>query len=587
AQALLAQANTGQIALDLAQEEIVELVRSVLSDAASDHLELDQARTLLSQLFALPRPFLNQLGLSQQRVALLEAYVEARQFTEAKVLATELLAVLPATGEQNQLYCRVTFAMGRSAAGLSDAKSATDAFDWVSRQCEDSDLTARALFLAAGQRAGVRKRAEAIANYAELEARFPSHRLADDARLKQANLYRAMGADSRFVELLDRMPDDYPNGDMVVEGLFQLALKSMAAHQWSTALSVMERSERLTPLLERAKDVERDRHAYFLARARIATGQRERGLEQLRDLVVRRPLSFYMLQAYSALMRTRPELASTALTAAISNQAPASPALDAKSSREQEILERMLLLLGVGDVKAAEATLRTDGTRQLGQVAVTTMARMFANAGAPRTALLLVKRNRMDCRVAWPSGSWTEFWKQFYPRPYAQIAKRESSRHQVPESLIYAIMREESEFDPRAISPASAYGLMQLILPTARTAARRLGLVANARTLLQPSVNIALGTRVLSTLLDRFKGEPILVAAGYNAGPGRPARWLGTYPAVDTDLWVELIEYQETRSYVKRVVESYATYRWLYSDHPIDSRTIETLPERLGEAPPN
>jgi soluble lytic murein transglycosylase len=129
---------------------------------------------------------------------------------------------------------------------------------------------------------------------------------------------------------------------------------------------------------------------------------------------------------------------------------------------------------------------------------------------------------------------------------------------------------------------------MQLIVPTARTAGRELGIVANAKTLRKPAVNIALGTKTLAKLLERFGGQVVLAVAGYNAGPGRPARWMREQPALDLDLWIELIEYSETRNYVKRVLESQAAYHWLYGDGADESwvPTLQALPAALSPGQP-
>ena len=149
--------------------------------------------------------------------------------------------------------------------------------------------------------------------------------------------------------------------------------------------------------------------------------------------------------------------------------------------------------------------------------------------------------------------------------PFRQIVRRESAVNNLSEFLVYAIMREESEFDPTAISHANAYGLMQLIVPTAVHIARGTGLVATPHSLLVPATNIALGSRELAKLLEQFKGQEPLAIAGYNAGPGRPQRWLREHPDYPLDLWVESIEFAETRNYVKRVLSSLAVYQWLYA----------------------
>ena len=184
-----------------------------------------------------------------------------------------------------------------------------------------------------------------------------------------------------------------------------------------------------------------------------------------------------------------------------------------------------------------------------------------------------------DWLSRWPAGDWVKAWQLAFPRPYHALVTRESKHTGVPESLIYAVMREESAFDPGAESPANAYGLMQLIVPTAKLYARPAGLPYDAGALKRPRVNIALGSRALAKLAGRFSDNPLLAIPAYNAGPGRPRRWLRDRPSVDFDVWVELIPYRETRRYTKRVLASRAAYTFLYDRKDADDAM--DLPLRL------
>jgi soluble lytic murein transglycosylase len=143
---------------------------------------------------------------------------------------------------------------------------------------------------------------------------------------------------------------------------------------------------------------------------------------------------------------------------------------------------------------------------------------------------------------------------------------------------VYAIMREESAFDPAAESPAQAYGLMQMIVPTAREYAKVAGLPWDPESLKRPAISIALGCRMLGDLTRKFDSNPLLAVPGYNAGPGRPRRWLRERPGLDFDVWVELIPFEETRRYTKRVLSSRAVYAFL--SHP--ERASEALLLPLG-----
>jgi soluble lytic murein transglycosylase len=157
-----------------------------------------------------------------------------------------------------------------------------------------------------------------------------------------------------------------------------------------------------------------------------------------------------------------------------------------------------------------------------------------------------------------------------YPRPFDEEVRRAAASTRLPPSLIYAIIRQESLYRADAASSAGALGLMQLLPATAQSTARRAGLPAPSRTaLLQPAVNVPLGSAYLRGLLDRADGQRPLAIAGYNAGPGAARRWLPATP-IETDVWVENIPFNETRAYVQRVHWHSLVFDWLTDRKPRD-----------------
>jgi soluble lytic murein transglycosylase len=150
-----------------------------------------------------------------------------------------------------------------------------------------------------------------------------------------------------------------------------------------------------------------------------------------------------------------------------------------------------------------------------------------------------------------------------YPRPFDSDVRAASRSTGLPETLIYAIIRQESLFRADAASGAGAIGLMQLLPETARITAKRVGSPTPTRTqLTEPAVNIPLGSAFLASLVQRFDGETALATAGYNAGPNAARRWLPPAP-MDLDVWAENIPFNETRAYVQRVAWHAVVFDWL------------------------
>jgi len=154
-----------------------------------------------------------------------------------------------------------------------------------------------------------------------------------------------------------------------------------------------------------------------------------------------------------------------------------------------------------------------------------------------------------------------------------QAAQRDS----VEPALILGLVRQESEFDHRAISHAGARGLMQLMPGTARQTARQIGVTYNQTRLTDRNYNMQLGSAHLEELLERWSGSYVLAIAAYNAGSRNVTEWVETYgdpqlPGVDVIDWIELIPFGETRNYVQRVLENIQVYRARLGgvNHPLE-----------------
>lgn len=172
------------------------------------------------------------------------------------------------------------------------------------------------------------------------------------------------------------------------------------------------------------------------------------------------------------------------------------------------------------------------------------------------------------------------------PAGYYPLTDLAKQTHPVPTELVLSIARRESEFDPAVISNAGAAGLMQLMPGTAREMAQTLDLPYSAPRLLEdPAYNARLGGAYLAELHENFGSNIILIAAAYNAGPGRVRQWIKDYgdprsPGTDPIAWIENIPFNETRNYVMRVAESQAIYRARLAGHPVAFELDQALRAR-------
>ena len=158
-----------------------------------------------------------------------------------------------------------------------------------------------------------------------------------------------------------------------------------------------------------------------------------------------------------------------------------------------------------------------------------------------------------------------------YPLAYASLVQAAGREYEVSPLILLALIRQESLYDPLAMSVAGAVGLTQVIPATAMDIAQKLGETDfEPRDLLEPSLNIEFGASYLRDQLVLFDGNLYLALAAYNGGPGNALRWRDDPSAVDPDFLVETIDLEETRSYLELVLANYGVYRFLYGgeSHP-------------------
>ncbi len=378
--------------------------------------------------------------------------------------------------------------------------------------------------------------------------------------------------------------NDYAERDIVDVMAWRFAMDAMVAGKWQDALKILNRLVEVrdseateTAFAPRAnnapppryddRDWARGRADYFAGRALQALGKDDAAIDRWKRVVLRHPLSYYatmslgQLQASGAHM---PDLPKEPLAAG--------PQLTAKLLADPNVQRARLLgqlgwhdeagdlldAAGLGrDVAPTDKWSAGDPQGAWARAALDDEAERWTSSHAMGRDALRRYATRypdVDNKLAWQIA---------YPRAYRTLIEGAAQEFGLHPSVVWAIGRSESGFNPRVESHAAAIGLLQLILPTAQAMAKPLGLTADATTLRQPSVNVRLGARYLKALLSRFDREAQM-AAGYNAGGGAVGRWRKTRGDWPMDLFVESIPFRETRDYAKRVCSSIAVYRNLY-----------------------
>jgi peptidoglycan lytic transglycosylase len=542
--------------------------RRAFVECWADHPLAAAAATCLAELKKLPKP-LDARPAPEDAVRRAEALLDANRNAPALAELEKLVPALPAIGKGEPLACRAQFALGKAYRKERKHTRALELLRPVVDRCDDASVRVRALYVLASA-ASIVAPDEGVKAYQELARDYPAHPFADDALFYAADLLARAGRTAEALTALADVADRYPRGDFRAEALFRVAWIERAAGHAARALASLSRIERD---YEGSDPYEHARATYWHARL-LADGAEEGGAARARELwrglVERYPADYYGLLSRARLEEAAPGSAppwpraeaASAPEAAGFSYAPGPLAAD-RHFRAGVLLLRLGLSraaadeLGAADKKALAA----------GGEPLLLVAELLERADDHKTATRLVRQLGRSALRQKPEGAALRIWRVAYPPAFRAEVLRWAPPAGVPPELLLALMREESGLDPTVISGAGAIGLTQLMLPTAQGVAKRLklGRVRQAD-LMNPAVAIRIGAVYFGGLLRRYEGSEALALAAYNVGDAPVRRWLEARGSLPLDAFVEEIPVQETRGYVKRVLRSYAAYRFLYGD---------------------
>ncbi len=219
---------------------------------------------------------------------------------------------------------------------------------------------------------------------------------------------------------------------------------------------------------------------------------------------------------------------------------------------------RLLANAGLNDYIAREIAADPDSSSW----SALAEAQIYASYGEPFRAMRALKRALPYAATASIKSIPMAYWRILFPEPWWETIQAESAKNNLDPYLVASLIRQESEFNPSAISPKNACGLMQLLPSVGKTLAREEG-ISHFETfhLLDPATNIRLGTRYLRKTLDKFGGVTEYALAAYDAGDERVADWQAAGPYSGIDEFVESIPFTETREYVEAILRNEETYK--------------------------
>ncbi len=336
-----------------------------------------------------------------------------------------------------------------------------------------------------------------------------------------------------------------------VDAAWHLGWTLYSAGRFADAVEPLARSGEVA-----THHLERGRGRYWSAVARLRAGDAAGAVTAWRGLIEHRPLTWYAM------------LAESRLRAQGAAPEPPPPPPSARPRPPLALPPRARWLAALGfDREAAEVLVAEDDALRATlprDRADEVMAGAYLALGEARRAFLLSSRHA-EALDALPTTSTRWIWDAGFPRPFAPLVEAAEDANGLPRDYLYAIMRQESGFNARDVSTARAIGLLQMVPPTTRRVAQELGIPFAEDQLFEPAYNVRVAGHYIGRLYRQYRAVLPRAIGSFNAGPGAMNRWMREHGGDDVDAFVEHIPFDETRTYVRRVVQNLARYRYLYA----------------------
>ncbi len=565
-----ADGRRDRLSVELARERI----ETGLQEEARKTLERIVAETSSAGAMRSAEKLLEKLGAApewrpRQRLERARRLADLRAWDEAEDLLEPLLEESGKPGEEARWeHARLLFRRRRHYAEAVEALKKVVG--------EGSAHADEARFLHARALSRLDRDAEAIDAYRDFARRTSRPARASYARFLAGRLEYFLGRHADALATFEKLAGKpKPSGERV-PGKERLAPgRARDAHFLAGMSALLDgRPLKAAPHFGAASDgspsraaIERNR--YWLAVARVEAGE-QKGYEGLRAICEDDATSWYAQHA-----RRRLEQAGEPLGACGTDPPDAGAPVevvdagDAGAPDALALVERLAPLAGffarVGLYRDASGELRRAENEGEVEADEREWIAAYLHVDAPHRAVRRAYRG-----LGWPPER-EDLWRAraAYPEPFARLVSRVESRHDLPRHLIHAIARKESLFEPHAVSPVGALGMMQMMPHTYERNRKKAGLPPREPGAIPgPEASIRAAAYELEALLDRFGGSLPLAVMGYNAGPGAVSRWLERSGDLPMDVFAEKASFTQTRNYVRRVYRILCRYHWLAGEEP-------------------
>jgi soluble lytic murein transglycosylase len=396
---------------------------------------------------------------------------------------------------------------------------------------------------------------------AQMVQRYPTSRWLEEALYSGGNMYLLKHDAKQATYHYSLLVKMFPNSTYAASAHWRAAWMNYRLHNYSEAARLMDEQIQGYP-----EGIEVPSALYW--RGRIFE-ESERNFAQAANYY-RAVATSYINFYYAGLARQRlnvlkAQTATAPLAAVLSSvPKPVVPSLTGELPENEPHLIKARLLANAALNEYIGPEIQASPTSsQWGSLA---QAEIFTSYGETTRALQAMKRSGISFFALPLDQVPTVYWKILFPQPYWGDLTANSQKNGLDPYLVASLIRQESEFNAGVVSHANAWGLMQLLPSVGKSMAKKEGLKGfNTNALLNPAINLQLGTKNLRLVLDRFGGQPEYALAAYNAGDVPVRQWMAAGSYQDIAEFVESIPYTETREYVQAILRNREIYRALYA----------------------
>ena len=439
--------------------------------------------------------------------------------------AKQVLASLG--GLSGELNAQRLYLLGQIAFAASDNDEFYRTVEEIRQSAPTSPWLEQALLSAANLHLVHHEYDQALDAFREAQQRFPDGERASYVHWKAAWLTLRQGRNADAKKAFEEQIALYPSGAETPAALYWRARLAEEDNQLAMARAFYEKLS------------DRYRNFYYAELAR----------ERMKKLP---PVAEAAVTQYALLDRVPPLRSDVKIK-------------DTEPPQDELRVQKAQLLGNGGLVDFAVRELQAAAAADGGSWAPAETAQLYVETGHYDRAIEYMKHSAPNYFALDIPDLPRKYWEALFPKAYWNDLKRSADDNGLDPYLVASLIRQESEFNPNAVSRANAVGLMQLLPKTGKAVAKEVKLPRyNASQLYTPAVNLRLGTRYFRGMVDRFGGSFEYALAAYNAGSDRVDEWLAQGKYRDPQEFVESIPFTETREYVQAILRNASVYKQLY-----------------------